>query len=95
MKLEEASQQVNEVMKNLELFGEHIGRDVYPEIQAVINPNDIHGPKIIREIRPYFIRVLEEGKAKWRLENANEKDRYSGNANNGDNIVILPSTMIF
>lgn len=95
MKLKEAFEQVNEVLKNLELFGEHIGRDVYPEIQAVINPNDIHGPRIIKEIRPCFIRVFEEGKAKWRLDDVDVNDRYSGNANNGDNIVILPSTMIF
>ncbi|KAL6585738.1 hypothetical protein OROMI_002382 [Orobanche minor] len=101
MTLEQAADQTREVMKSLEMFGEHIGVDVYPEIYTVLDPIDPERPFLIEEIRPQFTRILRNCKvARFRAadiqlqdkgENTNKNKYFTGKANHETNMVILPS----
>ncbi|KAL6523869.1 hypothetical protein OROMI_030964 [Orobanche minor] len=53
MSLSHAGECVRSILRDLNLFGVHIGADVLPEISAVQNPKR-GGPFLIDEVRPHF-----------------------------------------
>lgn len=80
-----------EQMKKLVVFGEEIEANIPPEIACGIDPvtKDAKASKVIKEIRPHFIRVVVNNRAKFRL--IKPPKEFTGDCNHKSNIVILPS----
>lgn len=91
MTLDEVGQRAQAVLRDLRLFGDHIGADVMPEIVASMDPKNLKGHFLLKEIRIHMKRILKEEKDVYRVVAVDGGKCFTGKANSGNNIVILPS----
>ncbi|KAL6511647.1 formate dehydrogenase (NAD+) [Orobanche gracilis] len=63
MTLDEVGWRAQAVLRDLHLFGDHIGVGVLPQIVANMDPKNPKGPFLLKEIRVRLERILKEERA--------------------------------
>lgn len=92
MTLDEVARRAQAVLRDIRLSGDHIGADVMLEIVAVMDPKNPKGPFLLKEIQVHLERKSKEGSAIYQVIDVDGGKCFTGKANSGKNMVILPSS---